>query len=54
MNTVIFNVYTKDLETLKKTQKRLEEELKKFMLKELKSFSKVAELTDKLIVHIIS
>lgn len=50
MNSIIANVGTKDLDTFKKTQKKMEEELKKLIQKELKGYSKINELTQQLIV----
>ena len=51
MNSIIANVGTKDLDTFKKTQKKMEEELKKFIQKELKGYVKINEMTQQLIVN---
>ncbi len=50
MNGIISSASTKDVDTVKKTQRRLEGELAKYLQKELKGYSKLGESVDKLLV----
>ncbi len=50
MNSIISSVSTKDLAALKKTQQKLEGEIRKYILTELKGFSRSPELADGLLV----
>ena len=53
INSIIASASTKNLATLRKTQKRLEDELRKFVTKELRSYSHLSEITEKLLVTIL-
>jgi len=52
-NSIISSNSTKDLVTLKKTHRQLEDQLRKYLFKELRSYAKLSELTEKLLVFFL-
>lgn len=52
MNGVVGNVLNKDMSSMEKTHKQLEEQLKKYLQKELRGYSKLSEITDNMMVTI--
>lgn len=53
MNGIVGSGFNKNVGSISKTHKQLEEELRKLLQKELKGYSKLNELTEKMLVEFI-